>query len=268
MFIWIKSTDWRGRETLVGISVNGLEQLAGEVGADGERRSGQPRIYCFTHAGGGAGEFSGWSDRRCRVTFVPVHLPGRGPRFGESGETDVRRLADKLGAELDVSAPYGLFGHSFGALIAFEVARSVRRSGRRPPVNLWLSAFPAPDRYEPDLEPFHLLPDAALLEHLNSRLQAIPDEVFEYPELMAMVAGNLRNDYRALAAYRLEQEPALDCETFLLAGSEDSVTVEEMFAWRRQVRVHEPAITFGGDHFYLRERVNRERLVELMSQSF
>ncbi|MDF3292621.1 thioesterase II family protein [Streptomyces silvisoli] len=79
--------------------------------------------------------------RRCAV-----ELPGRLARWSENAferaEPLVESLATVLAGELDV--PYALFGHSMGALLAFELARALRRRGADEPRVLFVSGGPAP----------------------------------------------------------------------------------------------------------------------------
>ncbi|GAB3939226.1 alpha/beta fold hydrolase [Kribbella albertanoniae] len=227
-----------------------------------------PQLYCFPHAGGSASEFSGWAPEGRGFGIVPVHLPGRGLRLGEPAGDDLLALAEQIAAELDVAAPYALFGHSFGALLAYEVVRALQAAGRPAPVCLWLSAFPSPDRYPYADQDVHLLSDQELLRSLNADFGAIPEEVFEYPELTAMVAGQLRSDYRMLAGYRFQRDPVPDCAVHLLAAADDTVDPEELLAWGNHVRVAGVTTTFSGGHFYLRDQENVARLLGLVAQSF
>src|SRR5947209_7015556 len=83
------------------------------------------RLFCFPHAGGGASAFREWQGlARAGVEVCGVQPPGRENRFHEPALTDMAALAEQaagaLGPWLDV--PFALFGHSLGALLAFETA--------------------------------------------------------------------------------------------------------------------------------------------------
>src|SRR5262245_10714091 len=125
------------------------------------RRDAAPRLrlFCFPYAGGTASAFRGWHDAIPQpIEVCAVRLPGREARLAEppftSSETLVPAVADALEACLDV--PYALFGHSMGAVAAFEVARELRRRARQPPVRLFLSGARAPERPNPDPPIGHL----------------------------------------------------------------------------------------------------------------
>src|SRR5262245_26774091 len=106
-----------------------------------ERRQSKPgallRLFCFSHAGGSEGAFSGWQETLPDHTDVmPIHLPGRGRRGSEPPpQTSLMELASLIAEALvdELDRPFALFGHSMGALLAFEVGRSLRDRYGVPP---------------------------------------------------------------------------------------------------------------------------------------
>jgi hypothetical protein len=68
----------------------------------------------------------------------------------------------------EVEPPFAIFGHSGGALLGYEVARTLRRRAKAEPAHLFVSGQPAPDvdRTEPDT---HRLPDAELIDACAAR---------------------------------------------------------------------------------------------------
>ena len=67
---------------------------------------------------------------------------------------------------------YAFFGHSMGAMIAFDLARWLRRNGLPAPVQLFVSGRPAPQIPDPD-PPTYNLPDAEFLEYLSGHIRAV-----------------------------------------------------------------------------------------------
>ncbi len=68
------------------------------------------------------------------VSLMAVQYPGRGDRFGEQPVDDVAAMAGCVAAEL-LRLPPGdhvLFGHSLGALVAYETALLLRDAGEEP----------------------------------------------------------------------------------------------------------------------------------------
>jgi medium-chain acyl-[acyl-carrier-protein] hydrolase len=93
-------------------------------------------------------------------------------------------VVDELGRFL--KPPFALFGHSMGALLAFEVARHLRRRGKSAPVCLVVSAHRAP--HIPDeQDKIHDKPTSDFLEELR-RLNGTPAEVLRNDELVELIS--------------------------------------------------------------------------------
>ena len=105
------------------------------------------RLFCFPFAGGGASTYRGWpAHLPADIEVAAVQLPGREERLRETAFHDATELCVKL---VDVLAPYfdrpfAFFGHSMGALVAFELARVLRKSGGPSPAHLFVSARRGP----------------------------------------------------------------------------------------------------------------------------
>lgn len=102
------------------------------------------RMYCFPHSGGSPGEYMRWSDRLPGTEVWGVQLPGRGSRLAESPFTDMPELVDAVVSGLGFTGPYVLFGHSLGALVAFETAHALRERGCRGRARCCSPAAPRP----------------------------------------------------------------------------------------------------------------------------
>ncbi len=218
------------------------------------------RLFCLPHAGGGAREFFSWSAALPPyVELCPVLLPGRETRFSEPRFTELSLLADAVVAAWEpyLDIPFAIFGHSMGALVAFECARRLRKSGHPAPQWLFLSGRRAPDR-QPDPHPLHALPDAEFVDQLHRTYRGIPQEFLENPEIMAVFLPTLRADIAVVESFRFEEQEPLDCPITVFAGQEDaSVSWQQLFAWKRQTRRAFAAHIFPGGHFYPREPLLR-----------
>ncbi|MBT2458012.1 AMP-binding protein [Streptomyces sp. ISL-86] len=106
------------------------------------------RVVCFPHAGGSAPYFRDWhTDLPPEVEVHAVQYPGRGDRLRDPLVDDARRMADLAMEALAplLDRPVALFGHSLGAILAYEVAPhpDPRRGAAEPSLRLWLHG-PAP----------------------------------------------------------------------------------------------------------------------------
>jgi medium-chain acyl-[acyl-carrier-protein] hydrolase len=212
------------------------------------------------HAGGGAAEYHAWSaSLPASVQICPILLPGRETRFSEPPYTDCDQVADVLVRELKphLEIPYAVFGHSMGALLAFECVRRLQRSGSPAPRWLFVSGRRAPDAAA-DLEPLHSLPDAEFLDRLNRIYKGIPEELLNNPEILEVFLPTLRADISVVESYRFEGNGPVECPISAFSGESDSsVTWQELLAWKRQTGRQFAAHIFPGGHFYPREPLLR-----------
>jgi medium-chain acyl-[acyl-carrier-protein] hydrolase len=160
----------------------------------------------------------------------------------------VRALAQGLAPLLD--KPFGFFGHSLGALVAFELTRQLRRQSGPQPVHLLVSAARAPQMPRKD-RPIHALPEEEFLGELH-RLNGIPGKVLEDTELMQFMLPILRADFAVFETYQYSAEPPLGCALAGFGGLQDRrVSSEDIEAWRDQTSASFSLRMFPGDHFFL-----------------
>lgn len=220
--------------------------------ADAEAR----RLYCFPHAGGSASAYIPLSRALSpSVEVLSVQYPGRQDRRLEPGIEDIGVLADLI-AELvrreSGGRPYAFFGHSMGAIVAYETARRLERKPVSGPVHLFVSGRSAPSTGLRHSD--RLLGDAQLRAEIR-RLGGTGSRVLDDPELMEMVMPALRADYRALAGYAWEAGGPLHCPLTVLVGDADPVvTIEEATAWGDLSTASTAVRVFTGGHFYLDDR--------------
>ncbi|ACA14742.1 Thioesterase [Methylobacterium sp. 4-46] len=231
---------------------------------------GRPQVVCFHHAGGNAGFFRPWLDvpALAGVAVCPVELPGRGGRFGEAPRADLagvaRALSDLLAAHLDWSRPVILFGHSLGALIAYETALRLEGSGLVP-AHLVVSARRAPD--VPTPQPWrHTLADDALLAEL-ARIGGTDAAILAHWELMALMLPAIRADFTLTDPYHRPQPEALDCPILAIRGQDDAEIGEaDMAGWEAVTRSGCARWHPAGGHFYLADPPVRSALAERLAR--
>jgi surfactin synthase thioesterase subunit len=209
-------------------------------------------LVCFPHAGGSATAYAPLA--RAVPPFldvVAVQYPGRQERLREPCVDQVPLLAEQIGAALGPLAggPLVLFGHSMGAVLAFEVARRLPA----PPGALFVSGRRAPSRTR--VETVHLRDDAGLVAELQ-RLSGTDARILEDEEVLRMVLPAVRSDYRAIEMYRYREGPPLTCPIVALYGDADPrVTSDEVEAWASHTVGGFRAHRFPGGHFYLSARL-------------
>jgi surfactin synthase thioesterase subunit len=211
------------------------------------------QLFCFAHAGGGPALFRPWRNKLAPEVMVrPVLLPGRESRLSEK---PFRRMADLIGPLCEALEPqlaqeYALFGHSMGALIAYEVARRFCAGTRPGPACLLVSGR-AP-RPRTGRRQVHGLPDDEFLAEVK-RLNGIPPEILDEPDLIGMVLPVLRADYQLAETYWPLPGGQLRCPvTAYLGTSDPDVDEQEMLRWKEVTTGEFAMRVFRGDHFYLK----------------
>lgn len=212
-------------------------------------------LFCLPYAGGSAMRVYGRWQRELpeQIEVVPVELAGRGARIAETPLTDVPAItADVLGTLLDrIDRPYAIFGHSLGALVAYELTRRLEHLHGRPATHLFVSGHRAPQLPRPPGQYDYRLPDAAFRERLRE-LAGTPEEVLVHEELLDLVIPILRADFEAADTYRWRPGPRISCPLTVYGGADDPEAPPDTLAdWsaltsdRCEVRV------LPGRHFFL-----------------
>jgi medium-chain acyl-[acyl-carrier-protein] hydrolase len=186
------------------------------------------------------------------VEVLPVQLPGREARFREPAFTRLAPLVEALAGALRpyLDRPFAFFGHSMGALVAFELARRLRRGTGLQPVCLFASGCGAPQARDTET-PIHTLPAAEFREELR-RLDGTPREVLDNEELMDLLLPTLRADFALCETYTYTAGPPLDCPLNALGGlGDDTVSRRELAAWREQTTGPFRLRMLPGNHFFL-----------------
>ena len=230
------------------------------------------RLFCLPCAGGGASMYRTWeSHLPGAVELCPVQLPGREERFREPALTSLIAISRAVSREMApfLDDPFAIFGHSMGALLSFEIARSLRQSRAPAPSALFLSAYGSPQA--PRSEPLYELPDAQFIDEMR-RLQGTPEAVLQHDELLAFVLPILRADFQACDTYRFTAEPPLDCPLFVYGGSDDhAIGVHDLDGWRAQTSATFERRVLPGHHFFIQSQKTAlladigQRLSELLA---
>lgn len=217
-------------------------------------RTGKPlRLYCFCYAGGTAQSYLDWQAHLPDIELRPLQLPGRGARFLEPPLTRFDALVDTLSGVLaaePADRPFAFFGHSLGALLAYEVARLQARRGLPQPAHLIVSGCAAP-AHRPPPENLHLLDDAGLLARLRE-LNGTPPEILAHAELMELLLPTIRADMALVADYRYRPGAPLALPLTVLAGRDDDIDAGvETTGWRAATTGPCTIHWYDGDHFFI-----------------
>ncbi|MEY9890094.1 pyochelin biosynthetic protein PchC [Catenulispora sp. MAP5-51] len=272
--------DVLGVSSMSGADRNGTAAWLRRYNGDGP---GAVRLVFFPHAGGSASYFFPLSRHLpADVETFAVQYPGRQDRRAEPPADTVAELAAGVVAALDTlegpDVPTVLFGHSLGAVVAFEAAKRLESrlydgltagphaetEGAGPagpagpaahaaPVALVVSGRRAPSRQTP--ENLHLRDDAGVLAELTL-LGGTEEKLLDDEDLVKMILPAVRADYRALSAYVQSWSESswqpLTCPLVVMVGDSDPVApVADALAWEEFTTGDFQSEIFPGGHFYL-----------------
>jgi len=217
------------------------------------RPEAELRLFCFPFAGGGASAYRQWApDLPPGIDLCPVQYPGRETRIRERPVTRLAALVDQAAAGLAslLDRPYCFFGHSMGALVAYELARRIVRDGGAGPRHLFVSGHRAPHLpYHSSLR--HDLPKAEFLRVLRS-LEGTPKEALDSPELMEFLLPIVRADCEVCDTHRYVESAPLECPITAYGGIEDADALEDALqAWSTLTRAAFEVERFPGGHFFI-----------------
>ena len=191
------------------------------------------RLYCLGRAGTGATPFRPWEQLvGPGVELCAVRLPGRENRVREAPLSSAAAVVEELVPVVaaDGETPFALFGHCFGALVMFELARALRRQDLPSPVALFVGEQIAPATVG-------LPGDGELTrDELLRRLEALGGtdaKLLRSEEFLALMEPALRADFRLADTYAYEPGPPLDTPISVLAAA-DWAEIDALTAWRAE----------------------------------
>ena len=210
------------------------------------------RLFCFPHAGGGASSFNGWRKLLpAGIELAAIQLPGREDRQAEAPVTEIDDLIAALLPHIEplTGLPYLFYGHSLGAIVAFDLAREMRRRRLPMPCALIVSGRRAPQL--PLSHKAHGLgPDEEFADYLRL-MGATPTAILDRPHWRDRLFPTIRADLNISDLYEYADEPPLDCPIHFFAGRDDPlVSGAEWRAWAAQTAAGFALADLPGGHFF------------------
>jgi medium-chain acyl-[acyl-carrier-protein] hydrolase len=226
------------------------------------------RLFCFTYAGGGTAVFSNWAEfLPLNVEVCPIRLPGRESRLQERPYTRIDEIVPPLVEAIlpFLDKPFVFYGHSMGAIVAFETARQLRSLNQPEPKQLLVSGCRAPQVPDSD-RPIHSLPEAEFVAAM-SRLNGTPKAVLVDKDILALLMPLLRADFEAIETYKCLPEKPLAC-SISIVGAEDDPKADcvNMEAWQDQTCGCFSHHVVPGNHFFIRDEPFRLWLADQIRQ--
>jgi surfactin synthase thioesterase subunit len=216
------------------------------------------RLFCFPHAGGGASVFADWqASLGPRIAALPVQLPGRERRVHEPRFTDMGALVADLDRQLDpyLDQPCVFYGHSMGALVAWNLMVLRASAGRRLPDALLVGAC-NPPHLPPVSTGTRGMSRDRLIQWLLD-IGGISAMVLKYPEWVDAAISLLRDDLMLCDSHdvaRFRDAPPLAVPIHAFAGSDDAAIGAGVLAgWARHTSLPSAVRTVPGGHLFFRD---------------
>lgn len=209
------------------------------------------RLLCFPWAGAGVSVYRHWTAKLPPdMELCPVALPGRESRFDEHALQEWPALLDSLRTELRdwIDQPFSVYGHSLGALIAFELFRRIPEV----PLRRFVAAACASPQIWHERKRIAHLSDSELIGEVVG-LEGTPAEVIAANELLQLLLPPLRADFRLCDEYLYTPGPMLRCPVLAFYGVEDeSVDAARVSGWYEVATGSFRAESTRGFHLFLR----------------
>lgn len=212
------------------------------------------RLFGIPQAGTGPAVFHRWHRHLpSSVEVCGVQLPGRGGRIREPLFRSMGSLVDALLEEICpfLDRPYVIFGHSLGALTAFELCRRIEANpSLRFPGHLYAAACRAP--HQPIFAtPSYNMNNADFAERIR-RTRAVPDTIWERPKLIEMFLAVLRADAEVGETFCWQEKKSLTCPVTAIFGQQDAeVTEIDSVHWAEHTRGPFACSGVPGNHFFV-----------------
>lgn len=224
-------------------------------------------LLCLPFAGAGASFFRTW--RRLELVGIdvqPVQLPGREERLDQTPYTGVATAVEGLLPSVLAVArrhPVALFGHSLGAVLAYELARAMVQRAEGRVIRLIVSGSPAP--WNGQSERITGRSDKELLERVE-QFAGYRHRALQMPELRNLLLPALRADLRMHEDYRHAHTDPLPVPIMSVRGRADHlVSSERARRWLAATAAHFDFAELPGGHMYLSD--DPLSLLELISDT-
>ena len=222
------------------------------------------RLFCFPYAGGNAGIYKDWVQHFEETEIVAIQLPGRSNRFSEACIDNLASCVEEILHSVKhlLDKPFAFFGHSLGAIIAYELLRKIPERQYTNCLQLFVSGRIAPDLVSPNPKISHLPNDQ--FKKVLKQYEGTDIELLKNDDLMDVLIPMLRSDFKMIETYHHQHKSPLKTPITTLSGKDDLfVDFDAVSEWQRFSGKPLTHHSFDGNHFFVDK--NRAEIAQLVS---
>lgn len=219
------------------------------------------KLFCLPYAGGAANIYDQWNKNLSKeIELCPIDLAGRGNRIIEKPYENLEAAVNDIFNIIkdDISEfDYAVFGHSMGALLAYELVQKILSFGKKAPLHVFFSGR----------KPVHIPKTGKHYSNMNTlefkeavlSLGVTPREIFENSDLNEIFIPILRSDF-SIAETFVERPKIvpLKFDISILIGKDEKITSEEAEQWKLHTTEKCSIYYIEGGHFFL---LNKQQAV-------
>jgi surfactin synthase thioesterase subunit len=225
-------------------------------------------IVCLPFAGAGSSIFNSWTKLSNKFNILPVKLPGREKRFAETAYQNIKEaitgIVPELLDELDFSYPIIFFGHSMGAILAFELACALFNKEQIKIKGLVVSGSPSP--WNNRNENASGLPDEEFVQRV-SEFAGYSHPALEDPVMRELLLPTLRADVKLHESYQPITKFILPVDILTIRGIDDElVSRDDKKLWRKATSAKVFHRELPGGHMHLVD--NQQNIITLIENTF
>ncbi len=213
------------------------------------------RLFLFHHAGGSHLLYRGWAEHFPQDwELCLLEAPGRGHLQTQPLIDDCDQLVDYFHTAVAplLDRPFGFFGHSLGALIAYKLTRRLLRQGDPLPTWLGVSAYGAPQGEADTDDRPHLMPDDELRGWLRNVGGTTP-QLLDNDAVWPTFSPVFRSDFKLLDTWTPPRDPEpLPVPLSVFGGRRDKlIGKDRLLSWQAFTTHFRGLERYEGDHFYV-----------------
>jgi len=226
-------------------------------------------LFCFPYAGSSAFKYSVWNTYlKSSIKLIPVELAGRGSRISEAFYKNVSEAVHDVYSNIEHylnDEPYAFFGHSMGAIIAYELAIKIKKNKLPLPRHIFFSGRKAPDVIRNDEKKYHLMEENTF-EREIIELGGTSNVFFQDKELTELLLPVLKQDLKIAETYEFNKMfKPFEFNISILLGKDEDFIAEQCDSWKRHTEGICSIYYFNGGHFFILN--HPKEIVEIINKT-